>query len=206
MRKSILLFFGAALFVLYPSAIGQESQSVGTDSLSATTQRKPSLPLLYRHFLAYQNFLDRTAAEAQLRGEDLKEIRNHNQDQLRFTDKQFNAVRASALRLEATLKRQDAKAAEVIQAVRARFPQGRLQSPEDLPPVPPELKQLQAERNRLIESEMNVLRAALGEEASAKLDAFLQIEFASNLKVRYMAMPGSRMLPSGAQDFAQEVR
>lgn len=88
MRRIPLLFSVAILFLLRLPVTSQEPPKIDLDSLPAVSQTKPSLPVLYRHFLAYQNHLDRTASDAQLRGQDSNAtaIRNYHQNELGFTD------------------------------------------------------------------------------------------------------------------------
>jgi hypothetical protein len=146
------------------------------------------LRLLYRHFLAFQNQLDRAAAARDRQGKDGSGLRNHYQNELGFTDAQFDAVRQAGLRLESELKQQDAKAKAVIDAVRAQHPRV-LKSAADLPPVPPELVELQKGRNDLIDQEVDHLKTELGPAAAAKLDNYLQRNFASNVKVQSVPPP-----------------
>ncbi|MGO9096736.1 MAG: hypothetical protein ACLQGV_16140 [Bryobacteraceae bacterium] len=156
-------------------------------SQPATTHRI-SLPHLYRHFLAFQNHLDRVAAELDKQGKDGSGLRNHFQQTLGFDDSQFGAVRETALTLEAKLKDQDAKAKAIIDATRAKYPRA-LHSPADLPPVPPELVQLQRERDSIIEEQVAALKAKLGATPASTLDAFLEHHFAPTVTVNHVGPP-----------------
>lgn len=144
---------------------------------------RPSLPVLYRHFLAYQNHLDRAADKMDREGRDGSELRDHFQRKLGFTPAQFNKVRASALRLEAKLQEHDAKIRNVIDTSRAKYPRV-LRGPEDLPPLPPELLDLQRQRNALIEKEVVDLKAELGAKRASQLDALIENDFAPNVTVQ----------------------
>lgn len=168
---------------------------------------KHALPLraLYRHFLAYQTQLDKFAINAQSRGTaaDADTLKNYHRDNLQFTESQFSVVRASGIRLVAALEKQDAKASAVIQEVRARFPQRRLPSVDALPPVPPELNRLQAERDSMIDSEIVALKSNLGAEAASKLDSYLQTDFAPQLRIRFIETPGHRAPSPTSNGFIQ---
>jgi hypothetical protein len=158
-------------------------------SLPPEAQKAPvSLPHLYWHFLVYQNHLDRLAAQRRRQGKDGSWLRNYYQKKLDFTDSEFQAVREAGLRLAGELQQIDSRVQAVIQEARARQPR-KLTSPEQLPPVPPELVQLGQQRESVIETEAANLRKALSPESAAKLDAFLQNVFAPNVKVQFPGPP-----------------
>ncbi len=141
------------------------------------------LPILYRHFLAYQNHLDRAADKLNQEGRDGSELRDHFQRKLGFSVLQFNKVRATALRLEAKLQEHDAKIRNVIDTSRAKYPRV-LRGPEELPPLPPELIELQRERDALIEKEVADLKSTLGAKRASQLDALIENDFAPNVTVQ----------------------
>ncbi len=182
MMKSIrILITGVLCTVVSSLALGQTLNDLSTSP--AVPPGRVPLPLLYRHFLAYQNHLDRAGTALDKQGKNGAGLHNHFQQKLGFSDDQFGAVRQTALRLEAELQQQDVKAKAVIEATRAKFPR-TVESPADLPPVPPELVQLQQERDSLIGKEVSGLKAALGSSAAAELDTFLQHDFAPTVTVQ----------------------
>jgi|SRR5579859_7264673 len=162
--------------------------------------------ILYRHFLAYQSHLDRAAAAAAEQGKNASDLRNHFQQRLGFSDSQFAFVRAAAVKMDADLAPIDAKARAIIDAVHKQHP-GPLKSRADLPPVPPELEQLQQQRDQLIKNEVTALKTALGPKDAAKLDALLQNDFAPNVTVQTIPVsprdPGRSKAPSFAQQGVQ---
>lgn len=152
--------------------------------IPAPANRRPvPLPILYRHFLAYQNHLDSVGIALNKKGEDGAEFRDHFQRLLGFSDSDFAAVRTTAVRLEAKLKEHDAKIKAVIDTARARSPR-IVRRAADLPPVPPELKQLQKERETIVEDEITQLNAALGPTRAAKLQSVIENDFAPNVRVQ----------------------
>lgn len=169
--------------------------------------RKVSLPTLYRFFLAFQLHLDRAADAMDQKGERASGLRDHYQKRLGFTPAEFALVRDAAIRLEAQLKQQDAKAQAVIDDVHARFPPGAVTGPKDLPPPSPELVRLQQERNALIKHEVDRLKASLGPALAGKLDKFLQSDFAPDVQVQSVGPPLARHPGQRpAAPFPQEVR
>ncbi len=65
--------------------------------------------VLYEQFFRYQRHLDHAAAAVEKQGKTGAEFRNHFQQKLRFTDKQFVLVLNEGMRLQTDLGKQDAK-------------------------------------------------------------------------------------------------
>jgi len=150
---------------------------------TASIASTPPLRTLYRHFLAFQNHLDRLATARERQGKDGTGLRTSYQKQLGFTDAQFSSVREAGLRLESGLLAEDAKAKPVLDAIRAQR-LSALKTSSSLPPLPPEVASLQNERDSIIDQEMARLKSELGPEAAAKLDNYLQRVFSTNVKVQ----------------------
>jgi hypothetical protein len=177
MRVSISAYVIASLLLLSGALTAQNTQRIPVP-----------VPHLYWHFLILQNHLDRVAAAHEQRGEDGSALRIYYQKRIGFTDSQFAKVREAALRLEPELKAIDAEVTAVIDADHARHPR-MLASPKDLPPVPPELTELQRKREQTIEYEVGSLKLALGARQTAKLGTFLTQEFAHNVTARRVDLP-----------------
>lgn len=178
------LVLRAAGICLVAGALGfAQATKASTTSQTSVSSGQPPLRTLYRHFLGFQNYMDRVAATHEKQGKDGSGFRSYNQKQLGFTDAQFAAVRQAALRLESELEAHNAKAKPIIDAVRAQ----RLSAPISAagpPAVPLQVISLQKERNSLIDGVMARLKADLGPEGAAKLDTYLQRVFATNVKVQ----------------------
>ena len=170
-----------SLFV--PVAKGQTSPP----TQSTTPQRAP-LPVLYRHFLAYQNHLDRVGATLEKQGKDGSDFKDHFQRKLGFSDAEFGLVRTTANRLEARLREKDDKAKAIIDAIHSQHTR-QLNSPADLPVFPPELAQMQKDRDAIIKQEVDQLRGSLGAEKASKLDALIENDFARNMKIENIGPP-----------------
>lgn len=183
-RCAILTVLGLLICgVRSPRALGQSASIPST----ARTQQAP-LNILYRHFLAYQNHLDLLAASLDKQGKNGSDFRNHFQRTLGFSDAEFAAIRSSALRLDSKLREQDAKAKALIDSIHSQHSRN-LSSPSDLPPFPSELVQMQKNRNAIIDQEVAGLKASLGPKQSAKLDSFIQNEFARNVNIQNIGPP-----------------
>jgi len=132
--------------------------------------------------------LDRVGADLEKQGKDGGDFKDHFQRKLGFSDAEFALVRAAALRLEARLNEQDAKAKAIIDAIHSQHPK-QLSSPAELPPFPPELAQMQKERDAIINHEVDNLRASLGAKQAAKLDGLVQNDFARDMKIENIGPP-----------------
>lgn len=176
--------------VLFGSALSRPVFGQASGASPTEHRQAASLDTLYRAFFMYQAHLDRVADAEDAQGKDGSGFRNHFQKELGFSDGEFAAVRASAQRLSAKLAAQDAKAKAIVDAYRAKYPR-QIQSPSDLPPVPPELLQLQKERDAMIAQEVDALRASLGAQKAARMDAFLQNQFARSVTVQHVGPPPS---------------
>lgn len=162
------------------------------DRPPALAGRRVSAPvplhLLYRHFLAYQNHLDEVAATLQQQGEDGNDFRNHFQQMLGFSPTEYTPVRRAAQRLEAKLKVHDEKIKAVIDTGRAQHSR-ILGGPGDLPAPPPELVQLQVERDALIKHEVARMNSTLGAKRAAKVQRLIEEEFAAHAKLLPLHSP-----------------
>jgi hypothetical protein len=178
-----------AVFVLLVAITGARVHGQAA-APSSNAARPIAVPVshLYWHFLILQNHLDRVAAVREQSGQDGSAFRSYYQNKLGFSDTEFVPVRESAQRLEPALKTIDAEVKAVIDADHARHPR-LLASPKDLPPVPPELLELQRKREQAIEYEVQSLKAALGKQQAAKLETFLTQEFAHNVTAHQVSLP-----------------
>ena len=122
---------------------------------------------LYYIFLMAVNHDDRLADQHMKQGKDGEWLRNLKEDDLGFTDEEFAPIRAAAQRLEAELMKIDAMKQAINDARHAAHP------------LPPELKALRQQNYDAVESEVTALQRALGPNAAARLDLYIQSHFHS---------------------------
>lgn len=182
-RRGLATRLRGCLVLLLASSLALAQTVVESHSSHSIPSGPLQLRTLYRHFLALQTQLDRASNAPDKQGKDSEGLRDHYQRELGFTSAQFAAVRHAGVRLEAELKAQDAKAKKLIDAFRAALPPS-VTSAADLPPVPPELVELQKERESMIDREIERLNAALGPEAAAKLESYLRGNFSSHVSLQ----------------------
>lgn len=77
----------------------------------------------------------------------------------------------------------DARAKTIIASFRAQFPNGQIPPGKTLPPPPPELLQLQKDRDSTILRFRDQLRTAFGEAAFTRFDTFVQGNIGSKMTV-----------------------
>jgi len=142
-----------------------------------------SLPHLYWHFLMYQNHLDQAAAQHEANGKDGTWLSNHFEQKLGFTDAQFAIVRAAAQRLAPEIRALDAQAKAFIDADHAANPRQPGSRPPSRP-TPPQITALMHQHEAVIQQEVTNLKRALGPDLAARLDNFLQTQFALNVTVQ----------------------
>jgi hypothetical protein len=134
----------------------------------------PPQHAVYDELFYHINFLGRKAAEKEQRGEDAKELRGFYKKQAKLDEKQDAALARVAADVARDLDLMDRKAAKVIKKFRADVQAMNLQ-PGQMPPSPPEeLKAMQQERDAAVLRGRDTLRARLGEQGFARLDAYAQ--------------------------------
>ena len=180
--KSLFLVAFVSLISNAQSVTSDEVKTVGVQP--ANTKKLPPY-LVYRHFLAWVNQLDKNA---KLSGatDSYKFAEPFSRANLKH--EQLDGLRNAAHRLDANLQKHQARAQLVISHYRKEATKA-LAEGKPLPPAPPEIRELERERTALlVQSYINV-RAALGQQASAQLDKYLDYEFAPHIKLRRIAEP-----------------
>lgn len=142
--------------------------------------------LVYRHFLAWVNQLDKAA------------VASGDTDPYKFAEafsranlahEHLDLIRNEARKLDADLQQKDASARATIARYRAEA-RVTLAQGKPLPPAPPEISQLQREHTGILVQHYVALRSALGPGVAARLDAYLNYEFAPHIKLKRMSPPG----------------
>jgi hypothetical protein len=142
----------------------------------ASAQNPPQVPewVVYWHVFHDVAQLNRMADNAAREGNDQPSLRTLVARRARLNDNDAQTLKRIALQCESDVAALDAKAQVIILRFRAQFPYGIATQGMPLPPPPPELRDLQRQRDSIILSARDSLRAALGEEAFLKLDSFMK--------------------------------
>jgi hypothetical protein len=170
-----------------------QSTAPAASIITAQRASSPALPpyLVYRHFLAWVNQLDKDAT-ASGAGDPYKFAEPFSRANLQH--QQLDILRDAAHRLDADLQRHQARAQLIINRYRQEAKKALAQG-ESLPPAPPEIHALERERTALLIQHYVTLRADLGPDASAQLDGYLGHEFAPHMKLKRMAAPAAPAQP-----------
>jgi hypothetical protein len=139
-------------------------------------------PVIYSILFREMRSFQQQAHEMELQERDATALRKFHQNKFQLTDDQNAALARIASANERDVTRLDRKAREIIDAVRARHPNGRLAEGETLPPPPAELKALQAQRDAAMLQAREQLRAAFGAAKFAQFDETLQQEITRKLQ------------------------
>jgi len=156
-----------------------------------------SLPHLYWHLLEYQNHLDLVADKLEKQGKDGTALRRSIQTKAEFSDGEFAPIRESASRLKEALDDINARAIAIVKADHEHYVKG-MYSKDNSPPGVPQLKALTQEREQTITAEITRLNDALGPQNAAKLQAYIEQHFATQVTVS--------KLPSGIRTSTSTAR
>ena len=149
--------------------------------------KSASIPsyLVYRHFLAWVNELNKSAD-----GTNAYQVAKFF-ERARMENSDLDILRNEAKTLESDLAENDDQAKVIIAEYRRGVQSGLLNN-EALPPVPSALTQLQTNRTAILVQHMVILQSALGPEKSAQLDLYLGREFVPHISMKPLAQPVAR--------------
>lgn len=100
-----------------------------------------------------------------------------------LTDTQNAVLLKTAVDCTRQVDTLDARAKTLIASFRAQFPNGQIPQGKTLPPPPPELLQLQKDRDATILRFRDQLRTAFGEATFTRFDSFVQGNIGSKMTV-----------------------
>jgi hypothetical protein len=155
--------------------------------------------VVYRQLFRHLIVLDEQASEKERKGDDGSWLRSHYKRQAHLNDDQEAVLKRIARACEQEVSAKDRQAKELIDAAKAAFPGGRIPQGQTPPPLPPELKTLQEERNAIVLRAREQLRAELGEGEFARFDQFVQQNIANRIKPVHFDRPRPEMPDSPGQ-------
>lgn len=164
----------------------QNLKDVPMSNQTAAAQTIPEY-LVYRHFLAWVLALDKKASAAR-EADPYKFAAPFSRARLRNSD--LDALKLEAKSLDDSLRRVDAEAKPLIAAFRENAKKAA-QSGQSLPPVPPEIRQMQAKRTAIMVQHMVKLQSSLGSQATTQLNEYLRHEFVPHISLKALAKPPS---------------
>lgn len=151
------------------------------------------IPILYKHFFAHVRQLDNEADQLDKSGKNGGKYRQYYQQQLGFSDAQFNYVRTAAHNTQQA-DNIDQKAKQIIVEFRKKIAEGSTANDGSLPPIPQELRDLKIQRDQLLSSQIAQLKQQLGPKASETLDHLIQTSFTSRVSMPPVIAPSRQQL------------
>jgi hypothetical protein len=172
---SIALIVGAiSLWMPTPSAAPSQKSSPAPRSLAPTH-------VVYSALFHHVVDVMREADEMQRQGKDTSPLRSFFQRKANLNEFQARILDTVADDCVRQLDVQDARAQLIINEFRKRFPPGKLPPGVKLPPPPPELTQMQEERDAMILRARDRLRVALGDDEFQRFEGFVTERVASGI-------------------------
>lgn len=188
---------GALAFNLNPPTRGQaqtDQQSPPATTVGTEESPRPSRApehVIYRQFFRHLMALKERADEVEAQGRSGKALRSHYKDKVKLSDRQSRLLDEIAADCDREVAEMDARAKRIIDDAHARFPNGVVPAGQRVPPPPPELKQMQRQRDSAVMRARHKLRAALGEEGFRQVDDFLKLNFAPNVQPAQLRPEGA---------------
>jgi hypothetical protein len=185
MNKKLLILFLAAIVggaILFAKrAPSQSNSSSAAIPFSQQTTALPEhVPYMFLFSHHYSNL--QKADELAQQGKDDSQYRLMFKRRAGLSDYQAQALDQVTRDCQQEVVQQDAKAQAVLAEFRKQYPIGKLPEGVTLPPPPPELTQLQQERDAIILRARDRLHAAFGDEEFARFDSFVQSRVRAEIK------------------------
>jgi len=108
-------------------------------------------------------------------GRSGKAVRSYYKDRAGLNDEQSRILDEIAADCEREVAQIDAKAKKIIDALKARYPDGKVPAGEQLPPPPPVLKKMQEQRDMIILRSRDRLSQAMGAHGFQQLNDFIKL-------------------------------
>lgn len=184
---ALLLICAASLsvgaFALSGSPQAAQSEGAKPDGMTpANADAAVPSHVVYRQLFHQVAALKEYADQLEREGKTHSPARGVFKRQAALNDEQVSILNQIAADCERDVKQQDLKAQVIIDAFRARYPDGRVPDGQVPAPPSPELVSMQAERNAIILRARDRLREAFGEEEFGRFETFIERRIASNIK------------------------
>jgi hypothetical protein len=179
-RKMVILticlsIVSIAAFVLAANSSESLSAKAQQSSKIKIQEKNPPPPqrVVYRFLFLHVLNLKQRAEDLKTQGKDSKGIENYYKNEAKLTDSEARALDEVAADSIREVGEIDSQAKAIIEAARAKFPDGRIVRGQELPP-PPELEQLQDLRDAVLTRAHERLRTLFGEQRFREFDSFVQ--------------------------------
>jgi hypothetical protein len=165
-------------------------QIANQDAPATSTQvgRELSDRFLYRYFLMHLKHLDDKARNPE-RKQGEETLREHYKRKLRLSEDEYQNLLAIAYELEADMNNHLQRRKDAIARHKAAYPEGRLSSRDQIPPLPDELSALQAEYEEILSRYRDRARGAFAPARSIDVETILKVEFEPKMNIRRVEVP-----------------
>jgi hypothetical protein len=150
---------------------------LGEIGVAATTTGDPQTSF-HLFFLHITSLIDRAASYDRTGKAGGNGFRKRYQRTLGLSDNEHDVLLRRAVSCEDEVRRHDADAQKIIEALWKRIPEGK--TPADLP-VPGEIAELQAQRKAILSEHINRLEREIGPGAFKKINGFVLGEFSRSI-------------------------
>jgi hypothetical protein len=179
---TLTVIFCVGTFTIYSYAFGKRikasKQTIqGNDRLSQLQNGEVSDHVVYWFLFNDVVFLKERGDENDRQGKPSGSIRSWFQREGKLNVAQGQLLEQVAVECKIEVAGLDAKATSIIKEFRSRYPGGRVPTGTKLPPPPPELAALQAERIAVILRARDRLRQGLNEQDFISFDDFVKRHF-----------------------------
>lgn len=163
------------------------------DGLQENRERKPKndtdsegIPeeIVYGQMFRHIEELNKKADEEESKGKNGKGLRGLYKEKANLNEKQSVTLDNTAKDVNARLFEVDSKAKQLIEQVRAKHPDGKLQAGEAPPEPPQELYDLSNQRKEILSQGIKTLRENFGPSEFAKFGEFVNKEVKTGIKMR----------------------
>ncbi len=181
--KNKRILIGLCAVSLVTGVLGFKYEVTSSRKTQASQKEAQSIPdhAVYRQLFHHHVALKNKAEELERQGKNAKALRSFYKEAAGMTDDEARAFDQIASDCERDVAKQDDKAKAMIDAVRQRYPNGKVPKGEKPPEAPPELKAMQEERNTIILRARDRLRAALGEQEFQRFSQFVERDVKPNV-------------------------
>jgi hypothetical protein len=137
--------------------------------------------VIYSHLFRHVNTLERQANERQQREGSGEPFRHYFRGKLNLSPSQELDLKYEAQQYAAEIAPVQAEIAARIRAFRERYPKG-LTAKENLPPGPPDLRDLTAKKSEILQRHIASWRTSVGRTESVRLEATIKAFISSGLQ------------------------
>ena len=137
--------------------------------------------ILFNHLVGLKSQSEKLDAK----GETLNYFKLY-EDQAKLDNSQSQFLFQTAQDCIDATRQVDRQAKEIITKARAKFPKGEVQSPEDIPPPPKELRELQQQKDDIVIHFRDVLKDGLRTDKFNEFNRFARQRIAPNVTTQLM--------------------